>query len=89
MKTKIAMRERGLRYFSTLTEKQRRESLLMMNKITHQLLDIPDGLVTSIIFGAGLNFVDLSGCKMFCHKGTNIWYPLNFNEVIKETKTRK
>ena len=81
MRTKTAMNEQGLKYFSALTPKQKDKSVLYVcgyiaNDLTEPLLPIYRQMYNP----------DLTGCKMFYHKNLKVWFPINIKDFIKNNQ---
>lgn len=90
MKTKTAMKKQGLRYFSSLTGKQKDETTNYILRVKFGLHELNEGLARAILNSYDLdeiikvkNFIDtnIKSQKMFLHEGK--FYPLNFKEIIK------
>lgn len=89
MKVKEAMKEQGLRYFSSLTPKQKNESTQYLVKVKLGIHDLNDGLANTIVKSCPLDeiiktnafiYEKIKGSKMFLHNG--IYCPLNIKEII-------
>ena len=87
MKTKRAMQKTGVRYFSSLTPKQKDKSVWAVTKMAHDLTGLPDGLALTIMIEGGLKKAELYGCKMVFHEKSNTWFPLNIREIVSSTRT--
>lgn len=87
MKTKMAMQKTGVRYFSSLTPKQKDKSVWAMTKLIYELTELPDGLAREIFCAAGFEIPRLDGCKMVLHEKSNTWFPLNIREIVSTMKT--
>lgn len=86
MKTKMAMQKTGVRYFSSLTPKQKDKSVWAVTKLAHNLTGLPDGLARTIAFEGGLKKADLDGQKMFFVGSLDTWFPLEIKDVINRVK---
>ncbi len=88
MKVTEAMREQGLRYFSSLTPIQKDRTVYLIVKAKLGLLGLSEGLARSIMNNMidelikTREFVDekVKGQKCFFHKG--VYYPLNVKEIL-------
>jgi len=89
MNVKIAMKEQGLRYFSSLTPKQKDASTQYLLKVKLGLHDLNEGLSNTIAKAYPLDEITktnsfiydkIKGSKMFLHNG--IYCPLNIQEII-------
>lgn len=87
MKTKMAMQKTGVRYFSSLTPKQKDKSVWAMTKLIYELTELPDGLARNIIYSGGVEIPRLDGCKMVFHEKSNTWFPLNIREMVSGMRT--
>lgn len=76
---KQAMKEQKLKYFSSLTAKQKDCSVFNIRKLRHNLTELPDGLAKQILCNINER-IDLTGCKMFKHG--NVYYPLNIKDFL-------
>ena len=91
MKTAIAMKKQGLRYFSSLSNVQKDRTVYLIVKAKLGLLGLSEGLAKTITANMldeliqTRNFVDekIKGQKCFKHEGN--FYPLNIKEIF-ETK---
>jgi hypothetical protein len=82
---KKAMKATGLKYFSQLTAKQKDTTVQNMLIMKHGLSNLPRPFALQIIGATEIETPDIlrdkiEGCKMF--KVGNIWYPLNFKELV-------
>ena len=59
------MQKTGVRYFSSLTPKQKDKSVWAMTKLIYELTELPDGLARNIVYSGGLKFPDLTGAKWY------------------------
>lgn len=90
MKTATAMKQQGLRYFSSLTNVQKDRTVYLIVKAKLGLLGLSDGLAKAIMNGLfdklmeTRNFVDekVKNQKCFKHHDGN-FYPLNIKEILK------
>lgn len=87
MKTKRAMQKTGVRYFSSLTPKQKDKSVWAMTKLIYELTELPDGLARSIVYSGGVKIPRLDGCKMVFREKSNTWFPLNIREMVSSMRT--
>lgn len=77
----LAMKARGLKYFSSLTPQQKDKSILQIKKLKSSLQNLPDGLAIQMMgYSALFENIDLTGCKMF--KKDGVYYPLNIMEFL-------
>lgn len=89
MKTSIAMKQQGLRYFSSLTPVQKDRCVYLIVKAKLGLLNLPENLAKALmsemldelIKTRGLVDNLVKGQKCFLHKG--VYYPLNVAEILK------
>ncbi len=87
MKTKRAMQKTGVRYFSSLTPKQKDKSVWAMTKLIYELTELPDGLARNIVYSGWVEIPRLDGCKMVFHEKSNTWFPLNIREMVSSMRT--
>jgi hypothetical protein len=95
MKVKSAMKEQGLRYFSSLTSLQKDRSIQVI-KLTHNnLLELNFGLAIHILknldFEIQIKHSEIiSECiksqKMAFYKELKCFVPLNFKEILNKLK---
>ena len=81
MTTKKAMQQQGLRYFSSLTPKQKDKVTFFVLKLKNGLTNLPDGLSKTILSNLDYDFETrekLQKSKIFRYNGE--FYPLNINE---------
>ena len=91
MKTAIAMKKQGLRYFSSLTASQKDKTVFFIVKAKLGLQELSGGLAKAIIiqmtdeYIKTRDFVEqkIKSQKCFNHEGN--FYPLNIKEIF-ETK---
>ena len=89
MNTSIAMKQQGLRYFSSLTNVQKDRTVYLIVKAKLGLLGLSEGLAKSIMTNMldelikTRSFVDekIKSQKCFNHEGN--YYPLNIKEILK------
>ncbi|KAF5044659.1 hypothetical protein DSECCO2_489470 [anaerobic digester metagenome] len=86
MSTNKAMKKVGLRYFSSLTPKQKDKSIWAVTKLAHDLAGLPDGLARTIAFEGGLKTADLDGQKMFFIDSSDTWFPLEIKDVMNRVR---
>ena len=86
MKTEVAMRKNGLRYFSSLTPAQKDKSIWAVTKMAHDLTGLPDGLALTIMVEGGLKKAELDGQKMFFVGSSGTWFPLGIKDIISKVK---
>lgn len=81
------METSNLRYFSSLTSKQKDKSILALRLMRNDLHALPKELGLSILNHCfndwGIVFNKLKGAKMFIKDG--VFYPLNFKDIIIKT----
>lgn len=89
MKVAQAMKEQGLRYFSSLTPKQKNETVNYIIKVKFGLHELNDGLAKVIINTYPLEKIiearsfiheNIKNQKMFLHNGLRM--PLNIQKLI-------
>lgn len=89
MKTKKAMQQCKLKYFSGLTSKQKDETINFLRILKNGLTNLNKDLALTILKNLDLEIVikeneyfgkKLNGSKMFLHEKT--WLPLNFKDVV-------
>lgn len=89
MKTSIAMKQQGLRYFSSLTPIQKDKTIYLIVKAKLGLLGLSPGLSKSIMSTMLDELIQtretieekIKSQKCFKHEG--VYYPLNVAELIK------
>ena len=89
MKTSVLMKQQGLRYFSSLTAKQKDETIFFILKAKLGLLKLPPTLVKTIMVNIfdevvqvrELIYEKVKNQKCFKHNG--VYYPMNIQEIIK------
>lgn len=89
MKTAIAMKKQGLKYFSSLTPSQKDKTIFFIVKAKLGLSELSEGLAKAIIsqmneeFTKTRDFVDqkIKNQKCFNYEGN--FYPLNIKEIIQ------
>jgi len=89
MNTSIAMKQQGLRYFSSLTPVQKDRTVYLIVKAKLGLLGLSEGLAKALMAEMldelikTRNFVDekIKSQKCFKHEGN--FYPLNIKEILK------
>ena len=92
MNTKKAMKKCNVRYFSSLSIKQKCNSIQNIRIIKNNLIGLKKGLAEHILkmrdFDVVIKeneFIDshLKGSKMFFYNKLNCWLPLNNTEIYK------
>lgn len=80
------MQKTGVRYFSSLTPKQKDKSVWAVTKLAHDLAGLPDGLARTIMVECGLKKAELDGQKMFFIGSSDTWFPLEIKDVINRVR---
>ena len=89
MKVTEAMRNQGLRYFSSLTNIQKDRTVFLIVKAKLGLLGMQEGLAKMIMANMleeliqTREFVDLKIKKQKCFLHQGVYYPLNVREILK------
>jgi hypothetical protein len=84
VKTSKAMKEQGLRYFSSLIPGQKDKTIFNILAFKHGLTELPVGLVKELIFEINDREVSEKMKKTKVFKSNGYFYPLNFTEIIKK-----
>lgn len=89
MKASIAMKQQGLRYFSSLTPVQKDRTVYLIVKAKLGLLGLQEGLAKAIMANMldeliqTRNFVDEKVKSQKCFKHEGVFYPLNIKEILQ------
>jgi len=89
MKTATAMKNQGLRYFSSLTNVQKDRTVYLIVKAKLGLLGLSEGLAKAIMANMldelikTREFVDEKVKNQKCFKYEGNFYPLNIKEILK------
>jgi len=89
MKTSTAMKQQGLRYFSSLTPVQKDRTVYLIVKAKLGLIGLSPPLAKTIMAGMldelikTRDFVDEKIKSQKCFKHEGIFYPLNIKEILK------
>lgn len=89
MKTATAMKQQGLRYFSSLTPMQKDKTVYLLVKAKLGLLGLTPTLAKAIMANMldeliqTRNFVDEKVKNQKCFKHEGNFYPLNIKEILK------
>lgn len=84
MNASEAMKNTGLRYFSSLSPVQKDTVIFNLLVIKHGLADLPKPFAKQLLYEIDDHkvFEGLQKAKMFKHEGN--FYPLNFKELIQK-----
>lgn len=91
MNSSQAMKEQGLKYFSSLTSVQKDKTCYFILKSRLKITELPEELSKSIINNMGIDDLikiqtetkeHLKNQKCFKHNG--VYYPLNIKEILKK-----
>ena len=86
-----AMKERNLKYFSSLTPSQKNKTYSFIRIQKNKLGEIPEGLAKEILKSRSLDeiikenvFIDekIKGQKMFYYSKLKLWVPLNITQIL-------
>lgn len=84
MKVSEAMKNKGLRYFSSLSPGQKDTVVFSLLVIKHGLSELPKSFAKKLLYEINDHKVSegLQKAKMFKHDGN--FYPLNLKELIQK-----